>query len=153
MALGGYRVGFLDRAIECWSQALALALASGHLEGQFDTADFAFLFDALNDVAIEPDVATPNESMAQAVAKAGQRPGLAFAIYGDETGQRLQALVEKVRSLDYLHAWAILWPHRCFLENCDGLDPLRVEWWKMEFVKAHAHPRGNRPRRATHATA
>jgi hypothetical protein len=140
LSLGGYCVNFLDRAIDCWSQALGLT--SGHLEGQFDRADFAFLFEALNDVGIEPDVATPNEQMAEAVEQAGRRPGLAFAIYGDETGQRVQKLADRVRGWDYLHAWALLWPLRCFKENCEGHDPLRVGFWKMEFVEANAHPRG-----------
>ena len=142
MALGGYRVGFLDRAIDCWSQALALA--SAHLEGQFDKADYSFLFEALNGVGIEPDMGTPNEQMAEPVVQAGKRPGLAFAVYGDQMGQRVQALASKVRDLDYLHAWATLWGLLCFRENCPGVDPARVEWWKTEFVKAQAHPRSRR---------
>jgi hypothetical protein len=142
MGLGGRRVHFMENALDCWLEALTQASADNQV--RFDAGDFRFLYEPLHDAMIEPYVANPSERMVEAVEMASQRPALAFEVFSDETGQRVQKLTEKVRNLDYVHAWAILWPLWCFRENCKGLDPARVEWWKMEFVRGHAQQRGKR---------
>lgn len=135
-ALGGHHSPLLSRAIE--SLSALHSSASALLDKVLDRAHWLFLAEALKDTSLSPSTANLSQRLADAVEDAAQRESLAFAVYGDHPGKRLQNLAATVRSLNRLYAGFLVWSVQWLWLYGRDVDPALCQWWQPAFRAAHA---------------
>jgi hypothetical protein len=146
----------LNQAIECWGAVLARAIADNsdiflksHFEdlgdGKIDehyVHDWGVLADALKGVRVDPDFGNPAYLLSSAVEDAHRLNKVGFRWLEpnlDFDGTRevdpaIYELVEKLKNLDYVHAWAIIVTVQWFWEQCEqGMDIRNDAWWTLPF--------------------
>jgi hypothetical protein len=105
--------------------------------------EWSFLACVLKDRPFDPEYANPGELLATAVEDAHRFENAAVKWFVTGTDfENIQAeadadvgmLVEKLRKLDYVHAWAVIVAVQWFWEHHDGgIDIEKDSWWKLAF--------------------
>jgi hypothetical protein len=151
----------LNQAIECWAAVMMRAIADN--ARRFSRADspglfgamgkeldeWGFLAEALKDVQIDPDFPNPGAILAAAVEDANRLEGLLqkwfFADHLEGKWERYDELYEReavtvadrVRNLDYAHAWALVLAIRWFWQHTEeGIDIKKDAWWSLSFRRS-----------------
>jgi hypothetical protein len=148
----------LNQAIECWAALLARATAAnGRLFQQADPTEMHFenilcqmnewslLAKALKGLRFDPELAIPGPLLATAVEDAHTLvySGSECLNWGNcdstvikdkDIDAEVKKTVEKLRSLDYAHAWAVIVAVQWFWEHHDeGIDINQDPWWTLAF--------------------
>jgi hypothetical protein len=143
----------LNQAIECWAALLARATADNyrqfsqadhvdmHFEGKlWAMNEWSLLAEALKGLHFDPEFAHPGLLVAAAVEDAHRlefmghkciNPGECdgTVLKPEHVDAEVQKTVEKLRSLDYVHAWAVIVAVRWFWEHQDeGIDIQKDDW-------------------------
>jgi hypothetical protein len=147
----------LNQAIECWAALLVRAsgdnsktfFESYGAEGPFSENplhEWGALADALKEIRLDPDFPHPGFLLAAAVDDAYRLEDAGYKWFSSERGEFMKddayaryrdnavaRLVEKLRGLDPVHAWAIVVTVRWFWEHHDeGID-IKEPWWTVAF--------------------
>jgi hypothetical protein len=143
----------LNQAIECWGAVLARATADNastfsksHFqdvgEGKFDVHyvhEWGVLADVLKGIRIDPDFWDVGYLLSSAVQDAHRlgfqwlEPSLDFD-GSKEVDPAIWRLVEKLKKLDYAHAWAVIVAVQWLWEHVDeGVDIKNDQWWTLAF--------------------
>ncbi len=152
----------LNQAIECWAALLARAIADNSgtflkdiCEPAVDAFhclnDWGILADALKAMKFDPDFANPKYLLASAVEDGHRLHGLGWKWadpdQNDVTERAVVKLVEKLKELDYAHAWAIIVVVQWYWEHHDKIGK-SDEWWtlayRMEMSSDRSQNRGRK---------
>ena len=126
----GVRSPELNRAIECW--AAAIQRASLDNAGTFDRQDWGYLADATAATPWTPGDLSPAAAVAEEVDNGNKLDALGKKWYGKASAAlRVVELKEKVLSLDYLHAWAVVVVCQRFWDRSRDVEVTSEEWWKL----------------------
>ncbi len=171
----GPSIPALNQAVECWAALLARAIADNsrtfYQEDRVDMHlmkklwqmnEWSLLAEAIKGVRFDPEFANPGELLATAVEDAHRLEyiGSKCLDWGDcdstvikekHIDAEVQRTFEKLRSLDYVHAWAVIVVVRWFWDHHnEGIDLLKDDWWTLAFRrqwnKDHAQCDEKRPR-------
>jgi hypothetical protein len=141
----------LNQAIECWAALLARAIADNaksfwsdaEIYDVYHLNPWGLLVDVLKEVKIDPEFPNPAELLATAVEDAQRLEdiGLNWFTCGFDGEQYSKAfegefrrLVQELRGLDYVHAWAVIVEVQWFMEHRDeGVDVRNDHWWTLGF--------------------
>jgi len=144
----------LNQAIECWGALLARATADNagtfcksHFqdlgEGKIDVHyvhEWGVLADALKGIRVDLDFWEVGFLLSRAVEDAHRRVGLRWLEPNldfdgsKEVDPAIWRLVEKLKKLDYAHAWAVIVAVQWFWEHVDeGIDIKNDPWWTLAF--------------------
>ncbi len=140
----------LNRAIECWAALLARATADNakkllNYDGDRNgVKEWCVLADTLKEMLFAPEFANPGELLATAVEDANRLENigskwLVMEIDDDynviEQADKYTAIfVQKLRELDYAHAWAVIVAVQWLWEHHDqGIDIKKDNWWTLAF--------------------
>jgi hypothetical protein len=144
----------LNQAIECWGALLARATADNagtfsksHFQdlgdGKIDVHyvhDWGVLADALKGIRVDLDFWEVGFLLSRAVEDAHRRVGLRWLERNldfdgsKEVDPAICRLVEKLKKLDYAHAWAIIVAVQWLWEHVDeGIDVKNDPWWTLAF--------------------
>ena len=148
----------LNQAIECWAALLARALAdngktffqgeildlSPGMDDPVGVQEWSLLADVLKEKRIEPDFANPCDLLATAIEDAHRleavgHKGFVWGSFDASTptldvDARIDKLVQKLRKLDYAHAWAVIVAVQWFWEHHEeGIDIKNDAWWTLSF--------------------
>lgn len=148
----------LNQGIECWAALLARAMgdnARTFLESSEPSGigpdpvepqglhEWGVLADTLKDRQFDPGFANPGQLVATAVEDAHRLENVAEGWYlhvGAETYWRepfendVKALIEKLQTLDYVHAWALIKTIQWYWDHCETIDR-NDRWWTLPFRK------------------
>jgi hypothetical protein len=139
--LGGYRMKYLNGAIECW--AAALTRASAEVAGRLARADWLYLADVLQSVRVPPALANPGQRLADALTQAHELRQAGRSRYSRDPAGHVTKLADLLRGFDYLQAWAVLWAVLTLQEHPE-IDREREEWWTPAWRREHAVAFGTR---------
>jgi hypothetical protein len=144
----------LNQAIECWAALLARAMADNartfsESYSQFVVGtvyehclhEWALVANVFREVRFDPEFANPSELLATAVEDAHRLENVGaewFASDRDWERKDVDAAVtklgEKLRRLDYPHAWAVILGVQWFWEHHEeGIDIKKDPWWTLAF--------------------
>lgn len=144
----------LNQAIECWAALLARAMAdNAKTFGNYEVFDlniqpnamkeWCVIAEVLKDVRFDPEFPNPGELLATAVEDANRLEDVGskwFSSYfdGEECARGLERsvneLVQRLRSLKYPHAWAVINVIQWYWEHCrEGIDFEKDQWWSLAF--------------------
>lgn len=133
------RTAALEEAVQCWANVTDHA-AVDNAEA-FTPAEWCMVADCCNGLLVEPGV-WPGNIYLYAEVEDGHRlnrTGDKWLGEGKVADKRAASLVEKLRQLDYAHAWAMILAVRWFWLRCDlGFDPLKAPWWTVAYRRKHA---------------
>ena len=148
----------LNQAIECWAALLARAMADN--DRTFEQADrvemhferkmwqmneWALMAEALKDMRFDSEFTNPGQLLATAVEDAHRLEyiGAKCLDWGEcdstiikekHIDAAVNKVVEKLRNLDYVHAWAVIVAVQWFWEHHDeGIDIKENPWWTLPF--------------------
>lgn len=128
LAVLGTSAPALNQALECWANVLAKAT----LENSkiFGKEEWGLLADIINGTLHEPIWANPGELLAGAIVEAQ-------ALEGAPPNRQGAAarLADKLRKLDYAHAWAIIIVGQWFWDHHEKIDIQKDSWWTLAFRK------------------
>lgn len=129
-----------EQGLRCWAELLSQAAA--------DNAQ-TFVRDEWNLVADANNGCSPTFAMAGEDFRAGVGPTLLWANVADairldgadrkwlgdgkSAAKRGRELVEKLRSLDFVHGWAAVVAVQFFWQHCQEIDHTQDEWWQVSF--------------------
>jgi hypothetical protein len=146
----------LNQAIECWAALLARATAENSREFHqawqlYDPErnphaigldQWSLLAEALKGMRIDPEFANPGLLLATAVEDAHRLEDLGFKCYNwggcdssvinPDIDAEVGKVVEKLRLIDYPHAWAVIvavqwyWEHHKEIQKTD-------DWWTLKY--------------------
>jgi hypothetical protein len=132
----------LNQALECWAALLARAIADNSkvFRGPSDSIsmlnEWGVLAEVLKGMRFDPEFAHPKELLATAVEDAHRLENIGSRWCQAFSGSRDEAvgkLVEKLRKLDYPHAWAIIVAVQWFWEHHEAIDMKKDPWWTLAF--------------------
>lgn len=135
LAVLGQSAPMLNQALECW--AAVIARASADNSKIFDAAEWKYIADLLNGTLHEPEIGNPGELLASSVEDGAALDGLGEKWFAKTPAARVQVLAEKVRGLDYAHAWAAIVAVQWFWENSDSVS-VDAPWWTLAFRRKQA---------------
>lgn len=144
----------LNQAVECWAALLARATEENSKkilksrfsdlgEGRIDVHylhEWGVLADTLREMRFDPEFPNPSPLIASAVDDAnrlrrvGHRwldPKLDFDA-SNEVGPAIFKLVEKIKEMDYVQAWAIIVAVQWYWENHEMIAKAD-EWWTLAY--------------------
>jgi hypothetical protein len=147
----------LNQAIECWAALLVRAIADN--SRQFEEADYvdmdftnkwwqmkewSLLAEALKGLHVDPEFANPGQLLATAVEDAHRLEyiGSECLNWGEcdstiikekHIDAEVKKTVEKLRNLDYVHAWAVIVTVQWFWDHHEGIDLKNDLWWTLAF--------------------
>jgi hypothetical protein len=148
----------LNQAIECWAALVARATADNAREfQQTDTTlaqftneywgmdQWSLLAEVLKDMRFDPEFANPGQLLSTAIEDAHRLENIGFncfdwggcdssVIKPSHIDAAVEKLVESLRQLDYVHAWAIIVAVQWFWEHRnEGIDIKKDPWWTLPF--------------------
>jgi hypothetical protein len=139
----------LNRAIECWAALLARATADNAKKLWNDVhrngiKEWCVLADTLKEMLFTPEFANPGELLATAVEDVNRLENIGSTWLEmeiddgynaiEQGDQYIALLVQKLRDLDYAHAWAVIVAVQWFWEHHDqGIDVSKDDWWTLAF--------------------
>lgn len=151
----------LNQALECWAVQLTIAMAENGktffnrepvdldplhecISHARSLKEWCVLAEALKDKTFDPDFASPGYLLAAAVEDAhrfenvGHKWFGAFEVIPDKDLDHhrtrcLEELLEKLRKLDYAHAWAVILAVQWYWEHHEQIDIEKDEWWTLAF--------------------
>jgi len=151
----GAKSPLLNQALECWAAQLACATADNSKVDGFSPSycyfdgtnydvhsihDWAVLAHSIRDKPFDPEFSRPGELLAAAVEDAHRFENIGkdwFDEPGDYTQKDIDSamskLTEKLRRLDYSHAWAIIVTVQWFWEHHKTIKIDKDEWWTLAF--------------------
>jgi hypothetical protein len=128
----------LSASLEAWADVLACATREN--EGVFSRAEWKMMADCCNGCALsmQPRMAAaiqiwPNVEDGHRLDRTGDK----WFKPGRPADAAVAALVAKIRALDEVHAWAVIYAIVWFWDHTD-LDAQRVEWWTLAVRRAGA---------------
>ncbi len=135
VTLGGFRSSPFTQAIMCWAKLLENATVE--MADGLSVAEWQYLAVATSgrehDFQVDND--DPGELLAQRVEHA------ATYEIGSETlsRQKARALADKVRALDYLHSWAVIWAIQWRADFLHSGAEIRADeqWWTLAHRRRH----------------
>ncbi len=149
----------LNQAVECWAALLARATADNsrkieqaedyqirQLMGkEWQMNEWSLLAEALKGMRFDPGFANPGQLIAAAVEDAHRLEYIgaecldwgccdSSVIKDKHIDAEVGRVVEKLRNLDYVHAWAVIVVVQWFWEHHDeGIDIKKDPWWTLGF--------------------
>jgi len=142
----------LNQAIECWAALVARATADNAKNFQerfkgddlfYDTfAEWSMLAEVLKGMRFEAEFMNPGGLIASTVEDSHRLEGTGdrwLPLHYDEENRQpeidelVRKLVEKLRNLDYSHAWAMILAVRWYWEHADSIDLKAYWWWTLQF--------------------
>jgi hypothetical protein len=150
----GAKSPFLNQALECWAAELAWATAGNSKtflrsfmtnDNLHNLHDWAVLAHSIRDKPFDPEFSRPGELLAAAVEDAQRFENIGYRWMhtpdpaydpprkGDPADLEIAELAEKLRKLDYSHAWAIIVVVHWFWEHHTKIKVDEDEWWTLGF--------------------
>lgn len=135
--LGGYRSTPFTQAIRCWAKLFEPACVE--VAAAFSSEEWQFLWAATkgDTTAFDPEHSRPGSMIAERIERA-----IVFQIGLEELHkstkigkERAAAIAERVRQLDYLHAWAVIWALQWRADFKNGVPD--GEWWTLAHRQAN----------------
>jgi hypothetical protein len=148
----------LNQAIECWAALLARATAdnsrmfhqtdtkNASLTGEYWGMDeWSLLTEVVKGMRFDPEFANPGQLLATAVEDAHRLEYIgaknldwggcdSSVITEKHIDAEVATAVEKLRNLDYAHAWAVIVTIQWFWEHhSEGIDIKNDPWWTLAF--------------------
>jgi hypothetical protein len=149
----------LNQSIECWAALLARAIADNakqfwNAESTWQTEEFehayvlkewCVLAEALKGIRFDPEFANPATLLATAVEDANRLDDVGAKWFSMDlppekysqielADKRVSQLANKLRELDYPHAWAIIIAVQWYWEHQDeGIDMKKDCWWTLGY--------------------
>jgi hypothetical protein len=150
----------LNQALECWSALLARATADNskkfeqaeqsreirHLMDKYwQMNEWSLLAEAIKDMRFDPEFAHPEQLIASAVEDAHRLEYIgakcldwggcdSTVIQEKHIDAEVKAVIDKLRTLDYVHGWAIIVAIQWYWEHhLHGIDIEKDHWWKLPF--------------------
>jgi hypothetical protein len=144
----------LNQAVECWAALLSRAtadnsnkivksrfsdLGGGRIEVDY-LHEWGVLADTLREMRFDPEFANPSFLLASAVEDAQRLQGVGFrwlepSLNFDgslEVNPAIFRLIEKIKNMDYAHAWAIIVAVQWYWENHEMIAK-EDEWWTLAY--------------------
>jgi hypothetical protein len=118
--LGGGASTVATAAVECWAQVLATATQDN--EESFTPQQWEAMSDWLGGRVVHEIVNHSIQAPRVVVAMA-----LTDSAYGAD--KVLEAVADKIRSMDYAHVWAVLWALDWRQRSGEGVAA--AEWWTL----------------------
>jgi hypothetical protein len=160
----------LNQAIECWASLLARAMAdnaktfwnaeptpvTGKREDAYALKEWGVLADTLKEMRFDPEFTNPGELLATAVEDANRLENVGAKWFSMDlppeeyseielTDKRVAELAQKLRELDYPHAWAVILAVQWFWEHhAEGIDVKKDPWWTLAFRRQWHHKKLNK---------
>lgn len=128
LAVLGASAPALNQALECWANVMARATLDN--SKSFGKEEWLLLADVNNGTLHEPIWGNPGELLASAIVEGQALEGAPAKRQG--TAARL---AEKLRKLDYAHAWAIIIVGQWFWDHHESIDIQKDPWWTLAFRK------------------
>jgi hypothetical protein len=125
----------LNQALECWANVMAKAMWDN--SKSFGKEEWRVLADVNNGTAHEPMWGNPGELLASAIVEAQALEGAPAKRRGT-----VARLAEKLRKLDYAHAWAIIMVGQWFWDHHEKIDIHNDAWWTLAFRKKFQEQHG-----------
>lgn len=126
VTLAGYTSVFFTQAIRCWAKMMEAAAVE--METAFSAAEWNYMAAACQEVVwdFDPERDRPGEAVAERVER-----GARYEVRSDILDpKKAQTLGKKLRDLDYLHAWAVIWALQWGEKNQDTIGEAD-QWWKL----------------------
>jgi hypothetical protein len=179
----GSSIPSLNQAVECWAALIARAMArnadtfwnSSHCSLPVDVGfddehqgidEWCLLAELLKDIRVEPEFPNPGELLrtafedAQTLEKVGQkwfRSEFDGELAAKGLERAVKGLAEKLRTLDYVHAWALITAVQWYWDHNERIDFRKDPWWTHAFRRqpdsSRALQRRTKKKRATGAMA
>jgi hypothetical protein len=156
--LGG-SIPALNQAIECWAALLARATARNadafwnfsrfgmtweneRLEDMQGIDEWCLLAELLKEIRVEPEFPNPEELVvtafedAHTLEKVGKKwfqSDFDMDRYAKGLELNVQRLTKKLRSLDYVHTWALITAVQWYWRHSEGIDFQKDPWWTLTF--------------------
>lgn len=124
----------LNQGLDCWAQVIAEASADN--SKLLVAAEWAALADVLNGTLHEPGISNAGEMLAASVEDGDRFDGLGEKWFGKDAAKKVPALGEKLRGLDYAHAWAVIVAVQFFWHNHETIS-VNETWWTVAFRREH----------------
>lgn len=154
----------LNQAIECWAALLARCTADngrtfhGYLTTENGDVieslhEWNVLSEVLKDTTVNPEFQSPGSILASAVEDAYRLENIRGACFLDDeddhpkesrvypgwkTDAALAKLVDKLRGLDYPHAWAVIVAVQWYWAHQEQPLNDRNQWWTLAFRREWA---------------
>lgn len=127
--LGGYRSYPLTQAVRCWAKLMERA--TEEVARLFNAGCWNFLALAARgkEKEFDPEWANPGDHLAQLVEHAVRYEIELDMVGGKESAQRL---ADRLRKMEYLHAWAVIWALQCRADSLDHVRPADA-WWTLAY--------------------
>jgi hypothetical protein len=146
----------LNQALECWAALLARATADNARDiwdsfiydeppQKYEVQplhEWAVIAEVLKEMRFDPEFANPGVLLATAVEDGHRLESVAnnWFLWGeegpgtDDPDKAIQKLTDKLRGLDYSHAWAVISAVQWFWDHHDeGIDIKKDRWWTLAF--------------------
>ncbi len=138
--LGGYRSTVMTFAVRCFAKLLEQATIDN--QDALTAGEWNFL--AVNasgrESSIDPDVNNPGDLLAQMAERGMHHEVQLDLLAGQPRGGRAKAqeLADRLRALDYVHAWAVIWclQWRAHRLGMDEVITPEEEWWTLAHRRA-----------------
>ena len=128
LAVLGTSAPALNQALECWANVMAKATLDN--SKSFGKEEWGLLADIINGTLHEPIWGNPGELLAGAIVEAQALEGAPANRQGAAA-----RLADKLRKLDYAHAWAIIIVGQWFWDHHEEIDVQKDPWWTLAFRK------------------
>ncbi len=128
LAVLGTSAPALNQALECWANVMAKATLDN--SKSFGKEEWGLLADVNNGTLHEPIWGNPGELLASAIVQAQALEGAPAKRQGTAA-----KLADKLRKLDYAHAWGIIIVVQWFWDNHEKIDIQKDPWWMLAFRK------------------
>ena len=111
--------------------------------------EWCLLAEVLKGMRFEPEFANPGALLATAIEDAHRLENVGekwFSSEGPDWGQKeidasVEKLVEKLRDLDYAHAWAVIVAIQWFWDHEREISTKEDEWWSLAFRRKKSQKR------------
>lgn len=163
----GASIPALNQAVECWAALLARATARnadtfwnashfqvppgvGSLDDHQGIDEWCLLAELLKDIRVEPEFPNPGELLrtafedAQTLEKIGNK-WFSSEFDGEDAARGLdrgvKRLTEKLATLDYVHAWALITAVQWYWHHSEATDFRKDSWWTLAFRRQKDSPK------------
>jgi hypothetical protein len=121
----------LNQAIACWAELITQSSADN--AKAFSREEWCLLAEALNGVKCDPSEAAPGNAMASALEEAERNEGFGTKWLGEGRDPELEALLERMRTLDYAHAWAVILAVQWYWAHYEAVRLSEEPWWTLQY--------------------
>jgi hypothetical protein len=157
----GESIPTLNQAVECWAALLARAMARNAetfldpsrlshiapcIEAKEGIDEWRLMAELLKEMHFEPEFPNPGELLHTAFEDANTLENLGKKWFSSSFEMEsfteclhrdVKMLSQKLRSLDYIHAWALISAVQWYWRHSEKIDFRKDRWWTLPFRREH----------------